>query len=321
MRARRLPIGVIVAISVLFTGLPFVVAYLEGSLFRLLQDGTWRRLLQEPAIVLYSLAVAAWIFPSVNQVLEGLRPISKLNDDEYDRLVVRTTRISPRAEAFAIAIGAAFGLLLAVTGLDTAQPSALALYMLAANMVMFAVMSWGLYMILAESRRLAAFHRYPLRVNVFDIEPFEPIGRLSLQICLVYIGGIVISLVLDFSWTDILSWQNFLVYGLLIAVTIFLFFANMWRTHQVLSRAKQEALAAARRHIDSAYRTLEELSAKRENTQAVAAEISAWTTMEERLRLARTWPYNTEMLRTLFISALTPVLIAVVRLIGILLSD
>ena len=115
------------------------------------------------------------------------------------------------------------------------------------------------------------------------------------------------------------TWRNLVIYGTLATVTILLFFVNMWRTHLVLHQAKQDALGVAQRHLGHAYRTLDELTVQRAELQSIAAEVSAWNAMEQRLKVARTWPYNTEMLRTLFLSALVPLLLALVRQVGALL--
>ncbi len=45
---------------------------------------------------------------------------------------------------------------------------------------------------------------------------------------------------------------------------------------------------------------------KQEETSTIASEINALAIYEQRLQGARTWPYNTGMLRTLFFSVLMP---------------
>ena len=65
---------------------------------------------------------------------------------------------------------------------------------------MFGTLGWLVYRAIAStllSRRLC---RQPLRVDIFDITPFEPIGRQSLLLAMVFIGGIVIGVVLVVTW-------------------------------------------------------------------------------------------------------------------------
>ncbi len=53
----------------------------------------------------------------------------------------------------------------------------------------------------------------------------------------------------------------------------------------------------------------------------MATEVQAWLTLERRLSRPRTWPYDTEMLRTLFISVSTPLLVAIARTVGTYLTE
>ena len=103
-----------------------------------------------------------------------------------------------------------------------------------------------------------------------------------------------------------------------ILIIILLFFLNMWQTHGVLSAVKKQALAEAERKIAHAYRQLKDLPRNQANTQIVTAELDAWIQVEQRLKLTKTWPYNTEMLRTLFISILVPLIAGLAR-VGVIL--
>jgi hypothetical protein len=46
-----------------------------------------------------------------------------------------------------------------------------------------------------------------------------------------------------------------------------------------------------------------------------------WIVLEQRLKLAHTWPYNTEMLRTLTITILTPLFVALLCVASALLLE
>ena len=316
---RDLPVWLIVAGCVLLLGLPFVIAFLQGSLPTLVQNGEWRLLLLEPVVVIYVFVVAPIVFTAQHEVIEAMRSIARLDHDDFDQLVASASRINPGAEGLAILAGAAFALLLYGPAQLLMEPSALRVYTMIESMVMFGLMGWVIFSALMGNQFMAAVHRQPLNVNIFDIRPFEPIGRQSLVICLVFIGGTVISLVFAYSPGNFFTWRNLVIYGTLATVTILLFFVNMWRTHLVLHQAKQDALGVAQRHLGHAYRTLDELTVQRAELQSIAAEVNAWNAMEQRLKVARTWPYNTEMLRTLFLSALVPLILALVRQVGALL--
>lgn len=63
------------------------------------------------------------------------------------------------------------------------------------------------------------------------------------------------------------------------------------------------------------HRHLEARSGNISSTQPVAAEVQAW------LKQTRTWPYDTEMLRTLFLSVLSPLFVAIARTVGTYLTE
>jgi hypothetical protein len=42
------------------------------------------------------------------------------------------------------------------------------------------------------------------------------------------------------------------------------------------------------------------------NIGSASTELDLWLKYEERVKVARTWPYNTAMLRTLFLSTFIP---------------
>ena len=69
------------------------------------------------------------------------------------------------------------------------------------------------------------------------------------------------------------------------------------------------------------HRQLETLAAEGADTQQVATEVQAWLTLEQRLKQTLTWPYDTEILRTLFISVLTPLFVAIARVVGTYLTE
>lgn len=154
-----------------------------------------------------------------------------------------------------------------------------------------------------EARQL---HRQPLRFEVFDITPFEPVGRQSLAIALVFVGGIALSIVLGGGLASFSVWQNWVVYPFLAVVPILVFFLNMRDTHRVLSEEKRRQLEAVQDRIVTSSRKLMRHIEAGENTGTLGGEISALVAYEERLQAARTWPYNTAMLRTLFVSVIVP---------------
>jgi hypothetical protein len=308
------PAWVIVVCFAFFFSLPFILAFIDGTLATRLENGDWRIFFLEPTLVLYILAVTPLVAKFEHEVDEAFYSISQLDRAEFERSVANAAHISRRAEVIAILIGVAIDLLLWGPQLLLIGSSVLRLYSTLASIVLFGMMGGVILGSLSSNRRMAVLHRQPINVNIFDIRPFEPIGRRSLYICLVFIGGTVISLLFVFSPESFFNFSNLVIYGTLITVIILLFFVNMWRTHLVLAQAKRDALGTAQGHIEQVYRALNAATEQHTEMPLLVAQLTAWITLEQRLRATRTWPYNTEMLRTLFISALVPLLLALVRL-------
>ncbi len=241
-----LPIWVRTALCILFVGLPFAIALLEGSLTELLQSGQWRRVLVAPVIIIYTIGITPPLFRLRREVVIGFRSISQLDDEAFDRLVDHSSEISARNEWMAIGVGVVIGAILSPSVRLVTQPTVLRLFVAFSILAMYGTLAWIIFGSLADARRMATLNHHPLDIDIFDLTPFEPIGRQSLAISLAFVGGTTISLLLLFSREDFLTWQNLVLYSILIVVIVLLFFVNMWGTHRVLSQTKQNALANAR---------------------------------------------------------------------------
>jgi hypothetical protein len=77
-------------------------------------------------------------------------------------------------------------------------------------------------------------------------------------------------------------------------------------THQILTETKQRELYPLQEHINTSCRELLRRRDQNQDSTSLSAEINALVAYEDRLLAARTWPYNTTMLRTLFFSVLIP---------------
>lgn len=298
--------------------IPFGIAYLDGVLQAIIDAGEWRILLLQPVIVLYILATVPLFRRSQERIAKAIRPIVQLDDAEYDRLVQSVCETNPRSEWIAFGAGMAGGLVLNLPSHVPNRP--LQIYLLLAYLIMYGMMGWAGYKAYAATRLSAVLTRQPLTIDIFDISPFIPVGRQGLLLSMLFVGGTTISLLFVFTWEDILSWQNLVVYGIAIIFTVAIFFLNMWPTHKLLSETKNEQLDNVERHIAQAYSQLVELTTQNEDL-AVTMRINAWVAMEERLKLTKTWPYNTAMLRTLFVTTLTPIAVGVGKIVGVLILN
>lgn len=138
---------------------------------------------------------------------------------------------------------------------------------------------------------------------------------------MIFVGAITLSLFFIYTRTMFLEWQGIVVYSILMLVTVSIFFTVMWPAHRVLQRVKQEKLANVQRMIGQTFGKLETPAADGADTQLMATEVQAWLMLEQRLKQTRTWPYDTEILRALFLSVLTPLFVATARVVGTYLTE
>jgi hypothetical protein len=206
----------------------------------------------------------------------------------------------------AFSLGAAFGLWVGRLWFSGADLGWLALYVPLSACLMFGLLAWTIYVLMASTRLTAALHRPPLSIDIFDTAPFEPIGRQSLISALVFVGGIVLGMVFGVGQGSIFAWQTWLMIFILALVPVLVFFLNMRPTHRVLAAEKRRELDAVGRNIRQGCRILMERIDASESAGALGAEINALVAYEERLEAARTWPYDTAMARTLVFSVVIP---------------
>jgi hypothetical protein len=83
----------------------------------------------------------------------------------------------------------------------------------------------------------------------------------------------------------------------------------MRHTHNVLAEEKKRQMQAVNRRINQASQDIQLLLNRSEELGNLAVEYTALIAYEERLSRARTWPYNTTMIRTVFFTVLAPLLL------------
>lgn len=297
---------VMVLISLLLILAPIIAAWVDGFLDVFLAQSLWRVSLLPAAVIIYILVISPLLARREADVVEAFRPLVLIDDDDFDRLVSEATSPNRVAEASALGVGAAFGLAVGYSWLSDADALWLKVYLSLSAGLMFGLLGWALYASLAGTKLTRALHRQALRFDILDTRPFEPIGRQSLSIALVFVGGIALSFVFGLALGSIYEWENWLLYAVLLFVPFLAFFLNMRDTHRVLAEEKRRQLEAVERSIRLASRTLMKHIDQSERTGSLGADINALVAYEARLKAARTWPYNTSMLRTLFVSVVIP---------------
>ncbi len=171
---------------------------------------------------------------------------------------------------------------------------------------MFGLLGWIIVSALVSTRLQSTLHKQPLKIDIFDTRPFEPIGYYSLFVALAFVGGSVISVILVNPLAEGLDVLSIAVYGIMAAVAVLVFFLGMQPTHRVLADTKAQELAEVERNISATLRPLTARKTEGLDIGKISTELNLWIKYEERLKRARTWPYNTGMLRTIFLSVLFP---------------
>lgn len=310
-----------ILLALVFIALPFVLVYLEGTQASLLTRDTWRTAFFPTVATIYVIAVAPWIWRVEKEVVEGLRPLATVELDAYDALTHKGWWRSSLGDWSAFCIGLLVGGLLLFSPLPPELRFWAFRYWMVTVVVMYGVLVWLIYAAMSSARLTALLHRYVVHEDPFDLIPFESVGRQGLILAMIFVGAITLSLLFVYTRAIFSDWQSITIYSVLVLVTVSIFFIVMWPAHRLLQRVKEQKIADVRRMIGQSFHKLEKLAADEANTQPVAAEVQAWLLLEPRLKQTRTWPYDTEMLRTLFLTILSPLFVALFRTVGTYLTE
>jgi hypothetical protein len=179
---------------------------------------------------------------------------------------------------------------------------------------LFGLLAWVIYITVARTQVTAALLRQPLAVDPNDITAFMAIGRQALLVALVFVGGIVLSLLSSALEPGVFLQIGFwLVYVPIALAPVAVFFLIMRPTHRVLAGAKLRQLESLRAELRRASGRLLGCLVQDQDPGNLPQQVSALVALEQRLQTSPTWPYDTAMLRTLFVSVLAPATLLLAR--------
>jgi hypothetical protein len=292
-------------VALLFVA-PVAGAWVDGTLANLFVEGRWRGLFIPPVVISYIVWVSRRMAQVEGEVLRAFRPAVQVEDAAFDDLVSAGRRADPRVETLVLAIGACAGLATAsLSSGATWSWSVVEWYVSMA--LMYGLIGWVIYGSVKSSLTVQALLKQPLSIDPLDIRPFEPIGRQSLLLSLVFVGGLSLSMV--FSGLQLANLTNplvWLVYVPAILIPVVLFFLSMYPTARTIARARDAELATVQAHLFRLCRRLSSSLDAGTETRPLSEEILAMSVYERHLLEARTWPYETTTLRRLFVSVLVP---------------
>lgn len=301
--------------------LPLVLAYGEGAGAALINHDTWRTAYFPTAAILYVLAVAPSIRRVEQEVIEGLRPLMKVELKSGEAAAYKRWWRSSSGDWGAFGAGLLAGLLLLISQPIPDLRYWAVRYWVATVLITCGALAWLIYAATRSARLTALLHRRIAHEDPFDITPFAPVGRQGFVLAMIFVGAMVLSLLFVYGRTTFWQWQDLAIYSTLLLAAVLIFFIVMWPAHRLLRHAKLQELARLQRLIGQTMRKLEAQVAAGADTQALVSEAPILLTLEQRLKQTRTWPYDTEMLRALFVTVLAPLLLAGARAVGTYLTQ
>ncbi|NIV37400.1 MAG: hypothetical protein GWN58_50670 [Anaerolineae bacterium] len=322
-RTRLTWLQVAVAVGLAFILLLILVAFLAGVLDTPFDAGFWRAGLLYPAIIVYILLTLPILQRLRCRAIASFRPLALIEDEGFQQLLAQAPIFTRRLELLAMGVGIVGGLLLwrpwEYAGLSRmwpsmgARPGWLVLYMLVAGGLWGGLQGWIVYSSLSGMRLFTGLQHHPLDINIFDLRPLEPIGRWSLGLAVIFVGGSALSLLFVPQMT--LSVEVVVLYGIMILTPVLVFFLNMLSTRQTIVAAKRRKLDVVRDNLVAASLALDEQlgNGQPENAEALLDSFAAWVTYEERVKSVPEWPYTSEIRRNLVLSTLLPLVVWLVR--------
>jgi hypothetical protein len=306
---RRSPGATAALVALIF--LPAALAAASLGLVEIIRFRSSRAVFSSPTVIAYIVLVAPIMAGMEARVVRSLRPMAMVEGAELDRVIRDARSIPLRQELLAILVGALAGLAFVGNPGGASWTSYVWALM---SVLMFTLLAWTAFVSITSTRTVSAMLRLPLRVDPLDPSPFESIGRLSLALALVFVGGILLGLVLsNYGQADLLDPRFWLLFLPISLVPVLIFFLNMRPTHAVMVTARDRTLSDVRRQLGRSFPALLERMQRGEATGDLPREVNALVAYEKELQAVNTWPYNPPILRTLAVSVLIPTVTLLVR--------
>jgi len=317
----RVPRWLVIALIGIVLGLiPFVLARFDGLGPMEWFDG-FRAQLVYAVMVVYMLAILRPLEGTRTSVAVSLRPLIEIDRSDFVSLVNRSCRLRPLYEMIAFGLGVTAGMLINLVFEPLqAGPYWLNHYAYLSRIGIFGIGIWCIFVVMSITRMTNVLLAQPTRVDVFNPQPFAPVGRQSALLSLAIVGAVTLSL-FSASFMEPALWLEYVInYCVFLLVIVALFLLNTHVVHRVIAAAKADRLLTIEGYLARACREFEERLSAGKEVHEVATQINALATLKHEVQLTRTWPYNTEMLRTVAISVVTPIVVGLSRVLIVLLS-
>lgn len=289
--------------------LPLLLAAFAGQSGPAALSGLWR-LAMAPTVIAFIL----WVHPQLQSrwrlAVEQLRPLAR-----QPALVDQAFTANRLGEGAAFLLGTALALWI---GRSTSLTGRLLVYQVATNVAMFGLLALSVHEGLRRTRHLKRVVAAGLSLDLFDRQLLTPLARFGQALSLTFVGGVCLSLLFQ-SASSLYSLQSLVIYSILIAVALTLFFTSIWSIHVALVAAQERELATVRRHWSRARAEClrhqdpagaegrDERSA--EDAARLYEPLVVFGAYERQVLQASTWPFNPKIVKEVAASAIAPVLI------------
>jgi hypothetical protein len=273
----------------------------------------WRVGLQGPAIIIYILI----IYPILNRMgdnaIESIIPLLDIDKKEFDELQSKYYSPKRLGEWISLSAGAIFILVLSQPWKGNFEFNTLFLFII--EIIMFSLLALLIYYGFNNTRYITQINKN-LKLDIFNVESLAPIARWSLSVSLAFIGGIMISIIFQ-NADNLMQWQVIIIYVILVASTVVIFFVSLWSTHMAIVNVKRRELAVIEVRFAEACHKLTQKATDNinESDSVLHLEVTAWGLYERRIRETREWPYNAGIIGRLLLSILSPGIVYLIKLL------
>ena len=172
-----------------------------------------------------------------------------------------------------------------------------------------AVLGWILFMLILSVRQITKLVSRVVVTNIFDITPFYPVAQWCLAVAVSIMGVVTIATL--FLKEDMLLEINLITYAITLFVGIFVFFAGMWSTHQLMQRIKQEEIKKLDHQLSKLHiRVLKMIEGDEiEEADPLFIASSRLAAQKKLVEEIPAWPYTMGNLGSLLTSVSVPVII------------
>jgi hypothetical protein len=306
--ARERPWWMSSLIGLMLFLIALIVGGLEFGLSDLLSGGSWRGVFLNPSIIFYILLIAPKLTKMENKVIDTFLSLGEMTEVEIKQVLEKSNVIKPFREVLAFGVGLIV-IVIAFLLRGEISLSLLSIYTLIMSVIAIGLLSWTAYASVVTIRVIAQLIKQPLKVNLFNLDPFKVIGKTSLYLALAFIGGI--SLALIFTAPSLSVFQNleFWIINLpILMIPVGIFFWNMYPTHKIIDMAKKKALRKVGHKISRVSDRLLNDEDFSSDAGDFRQPLQGLIALEERVEKVQTWPYDISTLRALMGSILIPVL-------------